>query len=126
MGSGGTIVVNDGPDGLVRLDSLVHAAEQHGYRLILPLINYWDDLGGMRTYLEWLFPGDRLPAEEFYRRPEARSAFKSYVATILNRTNSITGTPYRDSVAILAWELANEPRCPIRAGGNCFWIGRRT
>jgi mannan endo-1,4-beta-mannosidase len=114
--SNGSIVVNEGPDGLGRLDSLVHSAEQYGYRLILPLVNYWDDLGGMRTYLEWLFPGQNLATEEFYRRPEARAAFKNWAASILNRHNSITGKVYRDSPAILAWELANEPRCPIPGG----------
>ena len=124
FGSNGAIVVNEGPDGLGRLDSLVHLAEQYGYRLILPLVNYWDDLGGMRTYLGWLFPGQNLAVEEFYKRPEARAAFKNWVACVLNRRNSITGTLYRDSPAILAWELANEPRCPNPSGRELLldWV----
>ena len=115
-GGGGSIVFNDGPDGLGRLDSLIEAAEEFGFRLILPLVNYWNDLGGMRTYLEWLFPGQDLKVEEFYRRPEARTAYKNWVAHVLNRTNLRTGRAYRDSPAILAWELANEPRCGIPGG----------
>jgi mannan endo-1,4-beta-mannosidase len=115
-GSGGSIVVNDGPDGLGRLDALIAAAELQGFRLILPLVNYWDDLGGMRTYLEWLFPGQNLPAEEFYRRPEAKAAYQNWVGHVLNRRNSVTGGLYRESPAILAWELANEPRFPGPGG----------
>jgi mannan endo-1,4-beta-mannosidase len=115
-GSGGGIVINDGPEGLRRLDALIEAAEQYGLQLILPLVNYWSDLGGMSTYLEWLFPGQTLHVTEFYRRPEARAAYKSWVAHVLNRVNSRTGVAYRDSPAIMAWELANEPRCPVPGG----------
>ena len=28
----------------------------------------------------------------------------------MNRTNTITGIPYRDDPTIMAWQLANEPR----------------
>lgn len=113
---GNSIILNEGPTGLQRLDALIAAAEQTGLRLILPLVNYWDDLGGMPTYLKWLFPNESLPVEEFYRRPEAKAAYQNYVAQILTRRNTVTGTLYRDSPAILAWELANEPRCAISGG----------
>jgi mannan endo-1,4-beta-mannosidase len=114
--SGRNIIVNEGPDGLSRLDGLIAAAEEQEFRLILPLVNYWDDLGGMRTYLDWLFPGQNLSVDEFYRRPEARTAFKNWIGGVLNRVNSRTNLAYRDSPAIFAWELANEPRCQMQGG----------
>jgi mannan endo-1,4-beta-mannosidase len=122
--SGGNIIINEGPDGLGRLDGLIEAAEEQEFRLILPLVNYWDDLGGMRTYLDWLFPGQNLDVEEFYGRPEARAAFKNWIGSVLNRVNSRTNRAYRDSPAIFAWELANEPRCPIPGGRELLldWI----
>src|SRR5262249_43391659 len=66
-----------------------------------------------------------LPVEDFYRRAEARDAFKNWIAHVLNRTNARTGRPYRQSPAILAWELANEPRCAIWGGRELLldWIG---
>jgi mannan endo-1,4-beta-mannosidase len=34
------------------------------------------------------------------------------VEQLLHRENSVTGRVYKDDPSILAWELANEPRCP--------------
>jgi mannan endo-1,4-beta-mannosidase len=103
------------PAGLGQLDALVASAERDGLRLILPLVNYWDDFDGMSGYLERLFPGERLARQEFYSRPEARAAFQEWIATVVDR-------PYRDSPAILAWELANEPRCGRDCGPMLAWI----
>ncbi|KAF2119461.1 glycoside hydrolase superfamily [Lophiotrema nucula] len=49
----------------------------------------------------------------FYSNPKIKSAFKKYVKTIVTR--------YANSSAIMAWELANEPRC--RADGELSWGG---
>jgi mannan endo-1,4-beta-mannosidase len=105
---GETIVINAGPDGLGRFDALIAAAEAQEFRLILPLVNFWKAFGGMQMYLEWLFPGEELAPEEFYRRPQARAAYKKWIGHVVNR--------YRDSPAIFAWELANEPRCQVAGG----------
>jgi mannan endo-1,4-beta-mannosidase len=37
--------------GLERLDALIAAAEEADLRLILPLVNYWKDFGGVPQYL---------------------------------------------------------------------------
>ena len=100
---------NNGPDGLGRLDHLIWAAEKLNVKLILPLVNYWPDFGGMPMYLDWLGLPKTDPAE-FYRSPRARGAFRVWVDHILHRRNNITGRPYCEEPAILAWELANEPR----------------
>ena len=44
---------NDGPAGLEHLDYVVYAAAQRGLRLILPLVNNWQDFGGMDQYVTW-------------------------------------------------------------------------
>jgi mannan endo-1,4-beta-mannosidase len=41
--------------------------------------------------------------KQFYRVPKIKEAYKKYVAAMVLR--------YRDSPTIMAWELANEPRC---------------
>jgi mannan endo-1,4-beta-mannosidase len=104
---------NDGPDGLERLDRTIFLAEQNGIRLILPLVNYWDDFGGVNQYLAWFGLSGR---DQFYRHPEVRGAYRNYVEHLLLRVNTRTGRQYKDEPAILAWELANEPRCVDPAG----------
>jgi mannan endo-1,4-beta-mannosidase len=89
------------PDWFAKLDGLIVDAEREGVRLILPLINHWPDFGGAPGLLKVL--GIDGPVEEFYRRAEARSLYREWVEMVVPR--------YAASPAILAWELANEPRC---------------
>jgi mannan endo-1,4-beta-mannosidase len=103
----GRIGVNDGPDGLHRLDALIQAAEDLDLKLILPLMNYWGDFGGAPAYVKWLGGGD---VSEFYRFPALRLAYQDWVRAILTRRNTVTGRLYADEPAILAWELMNEAR----------------
>jgi mannan endo-1,4-beta-mannosidase len=103
----GAPAFNDGPDGLQRLDFVVHAAGQRGLKLILPLVNNWNQFGGIDQYVTWY----RLNShDEFYTNPDARDAYKNWALHILNRRNIYSGVLYKDDPTILAWELANEPR----------------
>jgi mannan endo-1,4-beta-mannosidase len=104
---------NDGPTGLELLDRTIQMAESCGIRLILPLVNNWDDFGGMAQYLKWLGLESH---EDFYRAASARQAYRSWVEHVLLRLNTRTGRQYRDEPAVMAWELANEPRCEIPGG----------
>ncbi len=108
----GKINQDGGPDGLERLDALIQVAEDQGVRLILPLINHWKDFGGMPQYLQWLgIPGG---VEEFYRSSVTRAAYRTSVESVLTRRNTRTGRLYSAEPAVMAWELANEPRCGDR------------
>ncbi len=113
--------VNTGENGLQRLDHLIADAELAGIRLILPLVNHWPDFGGMDRYVEWFQAASRI---DFYRHPAIRGAYQSYASQVVNRKNTVTGRAYQDEPAILAWELANEPRCDARGGGAILveWV----
>ena len=99
---------NDGPNGLERLDRTIALAEQYGIGLILPLVNHWDDFGGMNQYLNWFGLSGR---HQFYRNSDVKQAYREYVEHVLTRVNTRTKRQYKDEPAIFAWELANEPRC---------------
>jgi mannan endo-1,4-beta-mannosidase len=93
--------IREGEYGLDRLDRAVKLAGERGIRLILPLTNYHADYGGMPQYQRWLGLQDR---HDFYRDASAQAAFRNWVAAIVTR--------YANEPAVLAWEIANEPRCP--------------
>lgn len=99
--SSGSPVINTGTDGLQRLDAVVTAAEKYGLKLIMPLTNQWTDYGGMDMYVSQLTGGSTH--SDFYTNDKVMSAYKNYVKTVVTR--------YKSSSAVLAWELANEPRC---------------
>jgi endo-1,4-beta-mannosidase len=105
-------VFNDA--GFVRLDYTIQKAEELGLKLILPLVNNWDDFGGMNQYVTWTGAGSH---DAFYTNEACKTAFKNYIKYIVNRTNSLTGEKYKDSPAIFAWELGNEPRCQTDTTG---------
>ncbi|CAO1600550.1 hypothetical protein XANCAGTX0491_004233 [Xanthoria calcicola] len=87
-------------NGIARLDYAVAAAQKKGLQLILPLLNNYDDLGGINTYTN-VYGGDH---NGFYTNAKAQAAYKAYIEFIVNR--------YKSSPAIFSWELCNEPVCP--------------
>lgn len=95
--SGSTI--NTGATGLQRLDYVVQAAEKRGIKLIIPFVNNWDDYGGYAAYVR-AFGGSKT---SWYTNTAAQAQYRRFIQAVVSR--------YRTSTAILAWELANEPRC---------------
>ncbi|MBN2495919.1 MAG: cellulase family glycosylhydrolase [Deltaproteobacteria bacterium] len=97
------------PAGLAGVDLALRAAREHGLRLILSLINYWPDYGGVAQYLRW----HGLPATEpqrFFTEPALRAHFGDHVQGLLERVNPLTGLAWGCDPCVLAWELMNEPR----------------
>ncbi|TFK71218.1 glycoside hydrolase family 5 protein [Pluteus cervinus] len=123
--SDGKQTFNDGPNGLQRLDQVVKTAAKYGIRLVLTLTNNWtskpnpsiapltlsSDFGGMDVYLQAFSPGGTH--DEFYTNTEIISAFKAYIQHVISR--------YADDPTIMAWEIANDPRCgsSILPSNNC-------
>ncbi|MBM3891065.1 MAG: hypothetical protein FJ388_18285, partial [Verrucomicrobia bacterium] len=87
------------------LDHLFALANKYGVRVILDLTaEYGDYLGGIGTYAAHR---GRKRAE-FYTDPQLKEDYKATVRHVLTRTNTITGVPYRDDKAVLAWQFGNE------------------
>lgn len=121
-------------------DRIIKEASDRNIRLIVPLVNNWDDFGGMCQYVRWcnLQDADQCDADEpwpfgrptevhdmFYTNDCTKQLYKDYVSYFLNRVNTLTGIKYKDTPAIFAWELANEPRCRSDTSTATLnnWIG---
>jgi mannan endo-1,4-beta-mannosidase len=92
--------------------------------------NNWEWSGGFLQYLAWNgrlgwyiaekklnWDDYRDYVSRFYSCDACMEAYWTYVRTVLRRTNSITGRKYTDDPAIMAWEVANEPR-PMRPAAD--------
>ncbi|KZT10635.1 glycoside hydrolase family 5 protein [Laetiporus sulphureus 93-53] len=108
----GVPTINYGATGLENFDNVVATAKANGLRLIVALTNNWDNYGGMDVYVSQLTGTDYH--DYFYTNTDVIAAYKNYVNVFVSR--------YGDEPGILAWELANEPRCAGSTGvtsGNC-------
>ena len=118
---------NFNADILSGLDLLL--AEMHKRKMyaVLFLSNNWEWSGGFLQYLNWegkinndtlqrklTWDEQRDYTSQFYSCQPCMLNYKKQVAYILTHKSSITGKTYAEETAIMAWELANEPR-PMRA-----------
>lgn len=123
-------VVNEGENGLRRLDYVISEAEKHNLKLIITFTNYWEAFGGMGQYVKYLqMLNGTTPASgqvqekdvcEFYTNETIKGWYKDYINTLLNHENYYTKEKLKDSSAVFSWELANEPRCTIDGNGSEF------
>lgn len=110
-------------DTLLRgLDYLIADLEKRGMKAVIYLNNAWEWSGGFSTYLEWAgagkavnpadagYPAYMAYAANFVRNDSAKALAAEHVRRIVGRENSLTGRPYSQSPAIMAWQIANEPR----------------
>lgn len=119
----GKPVVNEGEDGLRRLDYVIKQAEEHNMKLVITFTNYWEAFGGMGQYVKWyqMSQGksvgnskvDEKDTCDFYTNETIKGWYKDYIKTLLNHTNYYTGEKLMDSEAVFSWELSNEPRCTV-------------
>ncbi|WP_299038647.1 cellulase family glycosylhydrolase [uncultured Pseudokineococcus sp.] len=105
------------------LDYAVMKAGQLGIRMVLPVVNNWDDYGGMAQYVQWFRGVDVAEAggashDLFYTDPEIQACFQAWVRHLVGRTNRYTGVRYVDDPAVMTWEVANEPRCRSDQSGR--------
>ncbi|KAJ6604746.1 glycoside hydrolase superfamily [Mycena vulgaris] len=108
----GDWTLNDGPQGLQRLDTVLKVASKYDIKIILAMTNNWVGYGGLELYIEHITPG-AATHDVFYTNPKMVASYQRYVKTIVNR--------YKSSSAIFAWEMMNEARClgDLPAGAAC-------
>lgn len=90
------------------MDRVLALANETGVRLIVPLLNNWQWMGGRPQYAEFRGKDE----SEFWTDRQLIDDFKRTVELVVTRTNTITGVAYRDDKAILCWETGNELQAP--------------
>lgn len=87
------------------VDSLLALANKYGVRVIFDLTaEAGDYLGGIGTYAA--HRGKKRG--EFYTDAQIKEDYRATIRHVLARTNTLTGVPYREDKAILAWQFGNE------------------
>lgn len=108
------------------LDYVICEAGKHGLKLILSLVNNYNDSGGKQQYVSWARnEGQKIFSDDdFFTDSLVKKYYKNHIKAVLTRQNSITGTAYKDDPTIMAWELMNEPRCTTDPSGDTLqaWI----
>jgi mannan endo-1,4-beta-mannosidase len=105
------------------LDYAMAEIGKRGMHAVLALTNFWEWSGGMANRLyyatgEWMDmndPAHPWPAfpdatSKFYGNEQAKEGYYDYVRMMVTRVNSVTGVPYAEDPAIMAWQHCNEPR----------------
>ncbi|KAG7452522.1 glycoside hydrolase [Guyanagaster necrorhizus] len=124
----GTLTVNNGTNGLQKLDFVLKAAHECNVFVIISLTNNWNpvansstndtrprntlsnDYGGMDTYVRQ-FGGCKH--DEFYTNKTLIEAFENYTTQIVTR--------YVNNPTVFSWEIANDARCnsSVAASPSC-------
>ena len=87
------------------IDHMLALANRYGVRVMLDLTaDSGDYLGGIGTYAA--HRGKKRT--DFWVDPQLREDYKTTVRYVLSRVNTVTGVPYKDDKAILAWQFGNE------------------
>jgi mannan endo-1,4-beta-mannosidase len=105
--------------------ALVEIGKRHMTAVVV-LSNNWEWTGGFQQYLLWngmesarfitqkpTWDEYRTTVATFYLCGPCKDAYRKQVETMITRKNNVSGKLYSDDPAIMAWELANEPR-PMR------------
>lgn len=106
------------------LDFVITEAAKRDIKLVLCLNNFFHWSGGMAQYVSWVentpipYPDNKDSdwnifqnySSNFFVNPKAKELFKKFVTTLVKRKNTLNGKMYLNDPAILAWQLANEPR----------------
>lgn len=119
------------------LDFLLVEISKRQMTAVICLGNFWPWSGGMSQYLRWAGAGN-VPfpppepggswskyqsfTEKFYSNPAAVRMSLRLIEKIVQRKNTVGGQYYKNDPAIMAWELANEPRGGRNVGDFNVWI----
>jgi mannan endo-1,4-beta-mannosidase len=102
----GGMAINDGPNGIQKVDFLIAEAGKRHLKLVLGFLDFWAFTGGVQQMRAWY--GSQDKNNFFFSDPRTKRDYRTWVEHVLRRVNPLTGVAYRDDPTIMAWELMNE------------------
>jgi mannan endo-1,4-beta-mannosidase len=105
--------INDGQNGLQKVDFLIAEAAKRNLKLIVVFLDFWSYTGGAQQMRAWY--GSANKDTFFFADSRTLNDYKTWVQHVVQRANTLTGVRYEDDPTILAWELMNEPNARPRA-----------
>ncbi len=121
------------PDFLKGMDAFLDELDKRKMTAVIYLSNNWNWSGGYMQYLRW---NHEIPdsvflkdiqwstignyTSKFYDCENCMADYRRQVKYIVSHTNSITHKKYSEDPAIMAWEIANEPRPMQPAAVNSY------
>ncbi|MEP6945196.1 MAG: cellulase family glycosylhydrolase [Acidobacteriota bacterium] len=116
------------------LDLVLSEMGRRNMKAVIYLSNNWEWSGGFQQYLLWNHAiGDEFIAKKpdwdelrdtvakFYTCEPCMNDYRRQVHFIVGRTNTFNRKRYAEDPAIMAWEMANEPR-PMRPAANEAYV----
>jgi lysophospholipase L1-like esterase len=119
------------------LDLVLAEMGKRGMKAVVFFSNNWEWSGGFQQYLSWngLVPDglrtrkltwdeQRDVVSRFYACEPCKQSYNKQVNLILGRVNKYSRKRYTEDPAIMAWELANEPRPMRPAAADAYrrWV----
>ncbi len=112
------------------LDLVLSEMGKRNMKAVIFFSNNWEWSGGFQQYLIWnnqvsdsmktrklTWDEQRDIVSQFYSCEPCKENYNKQVNLILNRINKYSKKKYTEDSAVMAWELANEPR-PMRPVAN--------
>jgi mannan endo-1,4-beta-mannosidase len=104
--TGSGMAINDGPNGMQKVDFLIAEAKKRNLKLIIAFLDFWAYTGGAQQMRAWYGSPDKNTF--FFTDPRTKRDYRNWVSDVVHRVNPKTGLHYRDDPTIMAWELMNE------------------
>jgi mannan endo-1,4-beta-mannosidase len=102
----GGMAINDGPNGMEKVDFLIAEAGKRHLRLVIAFLDFWAYTGGAQQMRAWYKSTDKTGF--FFDDPRTKRDYRNWVSHVAQRVNPLTELAYRDDPTIMAWELMNE------------------
>lgn len=120
------------------LDFFMSEMGKRNMYAVLYLNNNWEWSGGMSQYLEWngkgVIPNPNLKGNtwpqfmeytsKFHECEPCKKGFENHIKFILGRKNTYSKKKYTEDPAVMAWQVANEPRVFTKENEKAFtdWL----